>query len=126
MDEKLLNMGITDGGQLPVVEPYELGQELQVEALIYGTVLEASYLTMGIYLKKAVDVSFRMVAVRSGDVIWEDRRSSVDQRIEFRNIGRRLLGQIVEKAVRSLASHPLRPQAERVVHQVASTLPRGW
>jgi hypothetical protein len=53
VNEKLKTAGISDGGQLAVVDPVKLGKDLGVQALIFGDVESFDYTNIGFYLQKS-------------------------------------------------------------------------
>lgn len=63
-------MGITLGSQLDMTSPQKLGEELGVDAVLYGYVLNFETVTSGVYNVKKVRAGFRLVDARSGRTVW--------------------------------------------------------
>ncbi|MDI6840186.1 MAG: DUF799 family lipoprotein [bacterium] len=125
VDTLLLNLGITDGGQLGVVAPCELGDSLGADWLVYGTVVEASYITTGIYLKKSVKLNFNIVNALNGATIWEGKGEGTksELHLDFKEAGKEFIEQLKEKVVRGILDHPLREEAEQAVDEALANLP---
>lgn len=71
VDETLRDkFGITLGSQLELSTPERLGEELGVDAVLYGYLLDFDTLTTIVYNVKKVRAAFRLVDVKSGKTIW--------------------------------------------------------
>jgi len=71
VDETLRDkFGITLGSQLDYSTPEKLGEELGVDAVLYGYLLNFDTLTTIVYNVKKVRAAFRLVDVKSGKTIW--------------------------------------------------------
>jgi len=123
IDSKLREEGITNAGQLQSITDEELGKLFNVDAVLYGTVLEFNYTTLGIYYKRAVKARFKLVNTHTGETIWEDERTSYHDEIVTRNIKDALLEQLKEKAVDKLLRLPLMQESHEVVNSSFLTLP---
>lgn len=134
-DSILRLLGITQGGQLSAITAQELHNELGVEGLLYGTLIEAEYSTKAIKKTKKVTVSIELR--RNGVNVWQDQET-VSQ-TELGNILNPLAGlaeQVVdktfEKAFAQYHGHPLEAQAEQVVYKLQDRMPgkrkgsSGW
>jgi hypothetical protein len=64
-------MGITLGGQLSLTTPQKLGQELGVEGVLYGTLMDFNETTLGAIDIKKVRGKFKLVDTMTGQNIWE-------------------------------------------------------
>ena len=63
-------MGITLGAQLDMTTPRKLGEELGVDGVVYGYLLNFDDVTTGVYNVKKVRAGFRLVHARSGRTLW--------------------------------------------------------
>jgi hypothetical protein len=63
-------MGITLGSQLNLTTPRKLGEELGVDAVIYGYLLNFETVTTGVYNVKKVRAGFALIDAKSGRTIW--------------------------------------------------------
>jgi hypothetical protein len=63
-------MGITLGGQLDLTTAQKLGQELQVEGVLYGTLMDFDESTLGAINVKKVRGKFRLVNTATGHDMW--------------------------------------------------------
>ncbi len=64
-------MGITLGGQLDLTTAQKLGQELEVEGVLYGTLLDFDESTLGAVNVKKVRGKFKLVNTMTGQAVWE-------------------------------------------------------
>jgi hypothetical protein len=64
-------MGITLGGQLGLTTAQELGQELGVEGVLYGTLMDFDESTLGAINVKKVRGKFMLVNTMTGQTVWE-------------------------------------------------------
>ncbi|MFH0948672.1 MAG: GNA1162 family protein [Elusimicrobiota bacterium] len=124
VDEKLIEMGITDAGQLPTTTPKELSEKLDVDGLIYGDVIEFKYTTLGFYYARTVQANFKLFDSKDEKLLWEDERKVSHKKFEFENIGKAFAKQLIEKTVDKALRSPLKEEANEVVNTAIYTLPR--
>ena len=62
--------GITLGSQLELTTAAELGEELGVDGLFYGYLLDFNHITTGVYNEKKVRAGFKLIDVKTGAVVW--------------------------------------------------------
>lgn len=65
-------MGITLGAQLDMATPQQLGELLNVDAVIYGTLMNFETQITGIYNVKKVRAKFKMVNTKTGETVWQN------------------------------------------------------
>lgn len=120
-------LGITDGGQLNSTTPQKVGGELNVDAVVYGDVLEFKFLNVGFYQNKLVEANFKMVDSKSGQPLWEDQRKASRKELQtsLKGAGQALARGVAEKAVGNIFGIPLYEQVQSVVKMVVSTIPRA-
>jgi hypothetical protein len=63
--------GVTLGGQLDNVSVQKLGEALDVDAILYGKLMDFKELTTGAYNERKVRATFRLVSTATGQVLWE-------------------------------------------------------
>lgn len=63
-------LGVTLGKQIPLVDIERLRDELDVDALLYGYLLNFDSVTLGVYNARKVRAAFRLVDAGSGETIW--------------------------------------------------------
>jgi hypothetical protein len=63
-------MGITLGGQLDLTTAQKLGQELEVEGVLYGTLMDFDESTLGAINVKKVRGKFKLVNTATGQATW--------------------------------------------------------
>ena len=64
-------MGINLGGQLDLTTPQQLGETLDVEGVLYGTLMDFDEITTGLYNARKVRAKFRLVNTATGQTFWE-------------------------------------------------------
>ncbi|OYD14098.1 hypothetical protein CH333_09040 [candidate division WOR-3 bacterium JGI_Cruoil_03_44_89] len=144
VDARLLRIGISDGGQLSAVLPGELSDTLNADLLAYGEVMKADYITLGVYLKKEVELKVSLLAASDTVPFWSDTGRAFkeeinvikDEKEEKKEKGvwgevkgclfgeGKLLGmQLVEKLIANAISHPLYFEAQLAVEDATRGLP---
>ncbi len=64
-------MGITLGGQLEMTTPQKLGETLNVQGVLFGTLMDFDETTTGVYNVKKVRAKFSMVNTGTGQPLWQ-------------------------------------------------------
>ncbi len=65
-------MGITLGGQLDMASIGQLKKELQVEGLVFGTLMDFGETTIGVYNVRKVRGKFKIINANTGGTFWEN------------------------------------------------------
>jgi len=127
IDAVLLEMGIQEGGQLPVVSPEKLGKALNADALIYGELLDFKYQTTGFLNIRRVRARFKMIDPQTGETLWEAEGNGANSQGVISAEGAVKLGlqslgtQLAEKALQS----PLKTEIWDMVWDAIQYLPRA-
>lgn len=126
VDNILWNLGITDGGQLGSIAESELAKALQVDGMVYGTVLEAAYSTKAVAAMKKATVEIRIV--KSGKVLFNRQESATQGTLGTSpNLMKSFASQIVDKtsqkAFAKYHGHPLELEIESTVYKLQNQLP---
>ena len=126
VDERLHEMGVTDGGQLGAFSPSEIGKALGVDGLLYGSVEEFVYQNVGFFRKREVRLRLRLVAAADGVRLWQDigEDANIHITLSKKDAGRSFLEGVIEQAAEKLLKIPLQKEAERAVEDVLSKYPR--
>ncbi|MBI4689161.1 MAG: DUF799 family lipoprotein [Nitrospirae bacterium] len=136
IDEALRDkMGITLGGQLDcsnpgagAPSPQEVGKLLGVDGLFYGTLIEFKQLITGFYNNRKVKAKFKLVNVKTGEVIWENEaaESSSDFNITPLAAIKAAATTVAESAIKkALKVNPLGKETNAVVSKLKKTIPSG-
>jgi hypothetical protein len=64
-------MGITLGGQLDMTTARKLGEELGVQGVLYGTLMDFDETTTGYYNVRKVRATFKLVSTLTGQTVWQ-------------------------------------------------------
>jgi len=135
VDAKLRELGITDGGQLNSITENELTEALQVEGLVYGTLLEAEYSTKAVASTKKATIAVRIV--KNSQTAFDDRETSADSQTGsslnvVKSFANQLIDKTSEKAFAKYHGHPLELQIETAVYKLQDRIPgqrvekSGW
>ena len=128
LDDRLKELGVTDGGQLGSVKTDALGTALESDALLYGELLVFKNQNLGVYATRTVEAHAWLVDAKSGKTLWDSTQKRSNPKVSVSDDAIRsntisgYAGSIMEKAMAS----PLRPETEDVVRMLvkdmASTL----
>jgi len=80
-------LGITLGGQLGMATTAQLREELQVEGLLYGTLMNFEETTTGLVNVRKVRGKFRIIDTSTGSVFWKNGIGIKSQDTSGGNIG---------------------------------------
>jgi len=64
-------MGITLGGQLDMTTARKLGEELGVQGVLYGTLMDFDETTTGYYNVRKVRATFKLINTMTGQPVWQ-------------------------------------------------------
>lgn len=64
-------LGINLGGQLDLTTARKLGEVLEVDGVLYGTLIDFDETTTGFYNVRKVRATFRLVDTSNGLIVWE-------------------------------------------------------
>jgi hypothetical protein len=64
-------MGITLGGQLDMTTARKLGEELGVQGVLYGTLMDFDETTTGYYNVRKVRATFKLINTMTGQTVWQ-------------------------------------------------------
>jgi hypothetical protein len=125
----LAQVGILDGGQIPVLDLKKLGADLGVQGLMVGYVEHFGYVNLGFYKDRKVAVDLRVIDVATGQPIWEHsgrgstKDSTKDLTFDKDKAGGSFIKGVAEKVADKLAKSPLEEEAREAVANALSTLP---
>ncbi|MCK4815368.1 DUF799 family lipoprotein [bacterium] len=131
VDTKLDELGITEGGQLETVTIKEIAAEIHADSLLYGNIIEAKRVLLGVYFKKEFTANFKIYDTISEELKWEDERTSKESKFVINPVeivktaAEQFVVEVGTDAVfKLLGSHPLIEHIRIVVNTSAKTLPR--
>ena len=131
IDAKLDELGITEGGQLPTISIEELAEHIDADTFMYGEVLEAKRLMLGVYYKKKLTARFTLFDGYSGKQLWEVQKTAEESKVAInpddllKTAMRKFAWETsMDAAAKMFNSHPLMGQIEEVVNYAVRKLPR--
>jgi len=126
-------MGILEGGQLAAFKKTDLQSKLKADALLFGNLKEAKYLTVGIKKEKKVTT---WAALYNGDKkLWEDEKSYSEKEYNLnplKGLETQLATKLTENALKDYSGHPFYNHIQNCVYQLQDTMPgervekSGW
>jgi hypothetical protein len=127
IDRKLRALGITDGGQIPSVKPAILGATLAADALLEGEVRTFSFVNVGVWSRRKVEIDLRLVDAASGATLWTASDSESTNKIATnrRAIEENLAVGLATKLVEGALKSPLFPETDAVCRRLARSLLRA-
>ena len=117
-DDKLGEKGIREAGQLGSMTFQEIGEFLNVDALLYSTVTEWSTTYLVVYSSIKVGARFQLIDVKTGEQLWESEHE----------VSKKKFGTDKESIGDSLAFAALQrydPYVDSVIEKTFLTLPNG-
>ena len=125
-DEKLKNIGISDGGQLPSVTPARLGAVLGTELLCYGDVEDFTFQNAGFVVRKSVVLRLKIVSASSGETLFEASGAGKDMKfyLDKEEAKKAFVENAAVKLVQNIFKSPLHQEAELAVTHVFDRMPK--
>jgi len=121
-DNVLNELGVTDAGQLSAMNGTELAKALEVGGVFYGTLLEFNYVTLGVYYKRQVRVSFKLVDGLTGKVLWEEDKQIKNSEMSFNKD--KIKEQVATKLVEKIFRVTMIGEVDEVLKKIVETLPQ--
>jgi hypothetical protein len=124
-NEILKSKGITDGGQLPALDPKLIAKDLNVQALMYGSVEDFGYVNIGFYTSRKVTLALELINGTTGEKMWENtktgstRNFTLDAKQAQDNLIGGLAAQLVEKTLKI----PLEAEVDQATILTLGNLP---
>jgi len=117
--------GITDGGQLGVATPQELGAALSADGLLYGNILSFQDLPLGFVRKRTVKIYLKIVDSKTGTLLWEDQKgwNNPEFHLDSDGSGRALAEQVFDRQKRRLKGTFLREETLIALERALKSLP---
>lgn len=118
IDSKLAEKGIREPGQLGSMAPQEMGEYLNVDAVLYSTVTEWSTTYLVVYASIKVEGRFQLIDTKTGEQLWESEHEVSEKRF----------GTDKNSMKNSLDFATLQgydPYVHKVIRMAFSTLPNG-
>ncbi|MEW6087267.1 MAG: GNA1162 family protein [bacterium] len=129
IDEVLRDrMGITLGGQLSLTNAQKLGEELGVDGVVYGELIDFNYTITGFYNSKVVRAKFKLVSTKTGNTVWEREEKVQKSEISFSTksaleaFKENLSSKMISKVVRV---SPLQDETNELIYKFYATFPPG-
>ena len=131
VDAALEEMGITEGGQLPTATVQEICEKTGADGIIYGDVLVAKRVMLGLYFNKEFECHYTMYRGNDGVVFWDETKNDSEKKIVLdpdemlKTAASAMVNEIAtDTLLKAFKSHPLYKQIESVTNSAIWTLPR--
>ena len=124
-DEKLRNIGITDGGQFAAVKSTDVGAALGVDLLCYGTLEDFTFQNLGFVMRKSVRLRLRIVSAATGETLFEAAGKGRDLKVFLKKDEAKMafIAYSAQKLVENMLKHPLRAESEKAIDRIFDRLP---
>ncbi len=125
VDKKIAELGITDGGQLNAVSIKDLGEKLQTEYLLYGTINDFKLQNIGYIIKKNVELNVKIVKVNDEMEVFNETGVGSDLKIFLKSeeAKKAFIEYNALKLVENIMKRPLYKEAEKAVSQILNKIP---
>jgi hypothetical protein len=131
-DATLNQAGITDGGQLPTLDPTELLEMLGVDGIIYIELVKCENTPLNLFESGKVKANFKLY-IPPAKLIWEDEReqkakshsAKLGQGLSkfFKSYGEKVSEDLKEQAAEAwLKDHELKDEMEKLIKKSLKTL----
>lgn len=121
-------MGITLGGQLGLTNAQKLGEELGVDGVIYGELLDFNYIITGFYNSKVVRAKFKLVSTKTGNTVWEKEEKVQKSELALSSKGalEALKGNLGSKMISGIVKvSPLQDEINELIYKFYYRFPPG-
>ena len=121
-------MGITLGGQLGLTNARKLGEELDVDGVVFGELLDFNYTITGFYNSKVVRAKFKLVSTKTGDTVWEREEKVQKSEVVFSSKGamEALKGNLGSKMISKIVKvSPLKNEINEMIYKFYRSFPPG-
>ncbi|MDD5772761.1 MAG: DUF799 family lipoprotein [bacterium] len=121
-------MGITLGGQLSLTNAQKLGEELGVDGVVFGELLDFNYTITGFYNSKIVRAKFKLVSTKTGNTVWEREEKVQRSEVSFtsKNALEAFKGNLESKMFSKIVRvSPLQDETNELIYKFYSTFPPG-
>jgi hypothetical protein len=132
IDRKLDELGITEAGQLTAVTLEELKDAIPADCFLFGHVIEAKRVMLGVYYEKKFKAEFKIVDKYSLKTVFEDEnmdqysRVVLDPKGLLETAAKEFAVEFTSDLVRKmLNSHPLYEQMEKVIRETVAKIPKN-
>lgn len=124
-NELLKTRGITEGGQLPALDPKLIAQDLKVQALMYGEVENFGYVNIGFYTERKVALSLRLINGTTGEKMWENSKSAATRKftLDAKEAKENFVGGLAAQMVDKTMKMPLEAEACQAAILTLGNLP---
>lgn len=125
VDEKLNELGISDGGQLAAFNYQELGSKVGARILCYGYIEDFKFQNLGYVVIKNVSLSLRLVDSITGETLFEGRGIGKDTQIHTskEEAKKAFILENAFKLAGNILNKPLAQESEKAIDEIFKNLP---
>lgn len=125
VDEKLMEMGISDGGQLAAFKYQDLSSKLGARILCYGYIEDFKFQNLGYIVKKKVSLNIKLIDAFSGELLLETSGIGSDTKIHInkKEAQKAFVSENVVKIAGNILKKPLMKESEKAVEEIFKKIP---
>ena len=125
VDQKLLDQGFTDGGQLGATTPQKIGEWIGADGLFYSTLEEFNYIILGYYAQRIVKIKGQLFNAKTGEELWTASRGWATRMVAANkeDAKKAFAVQMAAKAIEKMTHVPLQLETREAVQRLLGTLP---
>lgn len=119
-DNKLKEIGITDGGQLNAVSKKELFNIFNTRYLCYGTINDFKFQNLGFIIVKKVELNIKIYDISKDDYVFDETSDASDLKMYFdkEEAKKAFITYNALKLVENIMKRPLYQQAVEAVDKI--------
>ncbi|MBN1647066.1 MAG: hypothetical protein JW874_03440 [Spirochaetales bacterium] len=124
VDAALNDLGITDGGQLNTATVAELAAKLSADGIVYGEVITAKRVMLGVYFEKTFECHYMMYRGSDEAVMWDqtikdsERKFVLNPNAILQEAGKAMIEAVAtDVLLKAFKSHPLYKQIQNVTNR---------
>lgn len=125
VDEKMTELGVSDGGQLPAFKPQQIAEKTGAKILCYGYIADFKFQNLGFIVRKNVELELRLLDGATGEVLFEGTGKGSDTKI-YTNKDEAKAAFLLNtgaKLVNNITNKPLVPESTKAVGSLLKKIP---
>jgi len=125
VDEKLNELGVSDGGQLPAFKVQDIVARTGARILCYGYIEDFKFQNLGFIVRKNVELELKIVDGLSGEVLFEGAGKGSDTKFytDKEEAKKAFIVQTGVKLINNMTNKPLIEESQKAIDRIFMKLP---